>query len=405
MAKWLTVEEAWSRLQQAVPTSRPDIEAIPIADGLNRVLAETPCARINVPPADNSAMDGFALAVADLAGSEPTTLPISQRIPAGSASQPLAPGTAARIFTGSELPAGADTVVMQENCDYDTEQVTVNQHPEPGENVRRTGEDITLDKAIFQQGHRLRPQDLGLLAAAGIASVRVYRPLKVSLIATGDELVPPGQPLAPGQIYESNGPMIAALLTTMGCEVTIWRAPDDLETTKALLQQAAEGDAVITIGGVSVGEEDHVKSALNQLGETDFWKIGLKPGKPFLFGDINDKPLMGLPGNPVSAFVTLTLFCKPFLSALQGQPFATPRHWWVKSGFAVNRPNTRQQYLRAALAIDEQGETVANKLKSQSSAVQTSLCEADVLAVIPVEATIEKGQMIRVISLVELVNS
>ena len=407
---WLTVDEAWTRLQQAVPDSRPDVEQMPIHDSLGRVLAESPHSLINVPPADNSAMDGFAIGQAALADDTPITLPITQRIPAGTAPQPLTPSSAARIFTGSEIPPGADTVVMQENCDYDEAQVTINALPAIGNSIRQAGEDIAAHQPLLPAGHRLRPQDLGLLASAGIASVKVYRPLQVAVVVTGDELVTPGQALQAGQIYESNGPMLGALLSQMGCQVTHLQAPDDLDSTVALLRQAAQSDAIISVGGVSVGEEDHVKTALNQLGQTAFWKIGLKPGKPFVLGHLRDndgleKPLLGLPGNPVSAFVTFALFCRPFLNTLQGGVFQRPRHWWAKTGFAINKANARQQYLRARLAVDDNGEVIVQRNRSQSSAVQTSLCEADVLAVIPAETTLAAGDMIQVISLVELINT
>lgn len=403
MANWLSVAQAWTQLQQAVPAKRPAAESIPLTDALGRTLAETPVALINVPPAANSAMDGFALRCDDLQGTPFTVLPISQRIPAGSAPQPLTPGSAARIFTGSEIPPGADTVVMQENCRYDETQVKVEKLPERGANIRAVGEDITAGQPLLSAGHRLRPQDLGLLAAAGIDAVQVYLPLHVTVLVTGDELIPPGQPLEPGKIYESNSPMIAALLTTMGCRVEVLRAPDNLIATVKLLQQAANSDAVISIGGVSVGEEDHVKNALSQLGQTTFWKIGLKPGKPFLLGNIGNTPLLGLPGNPVSAFITFTLFCKPFLNALQGGAFSTPRHWLAKADFTLAKTNQRQQYFRAVLATGEKEEPVVKLLGSQSSAVQTSLCNADVLAVIPPDTLVEKGQLVEVISLHELV--
>lgn len=407
--RWLTVAEAWEKLQQSVPNTRPAVEPISLNKALGRTLAAAPSALINVPPADNSAMDGFALRYRDLPG----PLPISQRIPAGSAPQPLAPGSAARIFTGSEIPPGADTVVMQENCRYDETQVSVEKPPQQGANIRPSGEDIAADQPLLAAGHRLRPQDLGLLAAAGIASVQVYRPLRVTVLTTGDELIPPGQPLEPGKIYESNSPMIAALLTRMGFQTDVLRAPDDLSATVELLQQAANNDAIISIGGVSVGEEDHVKNALNQLGETAFWKIGLKPGKPFLLGAIHSSdmhssdipsttPLLGLPGNPVSAFITFALFCKPFLNALQGGTFTIPRHWRAKAGFQLDRPNPRQQYLRATLAMGENGHSSVKLLPGQSSAMQTSLCNAEVLAVIPPETRVEEGQEIAVISLTEL---
>ena len=395
---WLTVEEAWQQLAQVAPSAQLEVQQLPLNQAVGYTLASAPVSLINVPPADNSAMDGFAISLANCIVGESYT--ISQRIPAGTAPVELQAGTAARIFTGSEVPEGADTVVMQENADYDQQQVTFTRLPRLGENIRRKGEDIAIGQPLLPKGHQLRPQDIGLLAAAGVSEVEVQRKLSIALIATGDELVEPGQPLAPGKIYESNAPMLQALLEGLGYSATVLRCVDDPAQTRQILSNAADlHDVIITIGGVSVGEEDHVKDALQALGEINFWKIGLKPGKPFVLGNIADTPVMGLPGNPVSAFITCCLFCKPFLRAMQGGEFTTPRHWTAKAAFERNKPNARQQYLRGQMVNNE-----ATLLAKQSSAVMTSLCEADVLVVIPAEQTVEKGQPVQVLPLLELVN-
>ncbi|MGV6807368.1 MAG: molybdopterin molybdotransferase MoeA [bacterium] len=398
--KWLTVDEALLRLEAAVPEHRPAIETIPVDEAAGRTLTESPTSRINIPPADNSAMDGFAVRLADVKPGGP--LPVSQRIPAGVAPQPLQPGTAARIFTGAEIPPAADTVVMQENCSYDESTVTINQIGGIGDNIRKAGGDIRQGETLLQAGRYILSQDIGLLAAAGIAELNVFKRLKVSIIATGDELVKPGNPLPPGKIYESNAPMIAALLRGWGFEARSHHCPDDLQATQQLIDAATlEADLVITIGGVSVGEEDHVKTALAEKGELDFWKIGIKPGKPFAFGTVNDKPLLGLPGNTVSSWVTCALFCKPFARKLQGGEFCHPKTIAARAKFSIQKPYARQQYIRV-VCDRENGVWFASQFRTQSSSVITSLSRSDGLAVVPPDTVLEEGESVQVIPFSEL---
>ena len=407
MSNFLTVPEALTHLQQQV-SAITDIETVPLADAHNRVLAADQIAKVNVPPADNSAMDGFALNFADLI--EGGTLPVSQRIPAGQAPQPLQPGTAARIFTGSEIPANADTVVMQENCSYKegADSVTIHKAPSngAGDNVRPMGQDIRSGEVLLHKGQRLGAPELGLLASIGIAQVPVYRRLRVAVVSTGDELVEPGKELQAGQIYNSNRYLLAGLLQGLHAEVIdLGCAKDDPEAIEALLRRAAEeSDCVLTTGGVSVGEEDHVKPVLAKLGQQEFWKIAIKPGKPLAFGTVCNTPFFGLPGNPVSAFVTFVLFARPYLNALQGSDFCQPRRFTVKAGFEFQRPRKREEYLRANLEIVD-GHLTAIPLSNQSSGVLTSISRAEVLVVVPVGETVANGDKVEVITLDSLLSA
>ncbi|UTW44803.1 molybdopterin molybdotransferase MoeA [bacterium SCSIO 12696] len=410
MADWLTVEQALDHLRQQVkPVAETETVNLIAANG--RVLASDQIAVVNVPPADNSAMDGFAFAFADLqAGGElPVTLPVSQRIPAGLAPEPLEPGSAARIFTGSEIPPGADTVVMQENCTYSEEgdQVIVHRAPSKGagDNVRPCGQDIRSGEVLLKAGQRLRAPELGLLASVGIGVVPVYRRIKVAVVSTGDELVEPGDSLASGQIYNANRYLLAGLLQGLGAEVVdLGCAKDHPDSIEVLLRRAAsEADCVLSSGGVSVGEEDHVKSVLAKLGRQVFWKIAVKPGKPLAFGHICDTPFFGLPGNPVSACVTFALFTRPYLSAMQGAGFVQPRRFVAKAGFDVAKPRRREEYLRANLEVID-GQLTAVPLANQSSGVLTSISRSDVLAVVPIRKTIDRGADVKVIPIQGLLN-
>ncbi len=375
-----------------------DIETVPLMASMGRVLAADQVAQIDVPPADNSAMDGFAVRFDDLAPG--TTLAVSQRIPAGHKSVPLATGTAARIFTGAEMPAGADTVVMQENCDYDGQKVMVNKLPTGGrgDNVRPRGQDISCGSLLLAAGTVLGARELGVLASIGIANVEVLRRLKVAIVSTGDELVEPGQGLEKGQIYNSNRYLLTGLLQSMGAEVTdAGCAGDKPAAIEALLRKAAESaDCVISTGGVSVGDEDHVKAVLQSLGQLDFWKIAIKPGKPLAFGMLCGKPFFGLPGNPVSAFVTFTVLVNPFLGALQGRGFHETRQRRMTAGFSTSRPASRQAYLRAVVE-QRDGLDTAVLLPNQSSGALTSARSADVLAIVPAGQVVVKGEVIHVI--------
>ncbi|MFV2004500.1 MAG: gephyrin-like molybdotransferase Glp, partial [Gammaproteobacteria bacterium] len=314
----LSVDQAIEKILSQV-SAVEETEMVDILDALNRVLAEDLHSTINVPGYDNSAMDGYAVNSQDChtSGKE---LPVSQRIPAGQVGSKLEPGTAARIFTGAPIPAGADAVVMQEMCQQVDDTVIVNTVVKAGSNVRRAGEDIKSGSTVLSTGKRLRPQELGLLASVGLAEFKVKRKLKVATFFTGDEIVAPGQSLAPGQIYNSNRYTLRGLLQSTHCEIIdLGIVPDTLDATVDVLKRAAaSADLVITSGGVSVGEEDYVRIALEQLGELSMWRIAMKPGKPVAFGKVDNAIFIGLPGNPVSVFVTFLIFARAAILKMQG---------------------------------------------------------------------------------------
>lgn len=390
----LTVEQALQRLLEAArPTT--DIETIPLTAALGRVLAENQYSPVDVPPADNSAMDGFALRFCDCTPEGETTLPISQRIPAGTVPESLQPGSAARIFTGAEVPPGADTVVIQEQCQWDESTVCFS-GAKPQANIRPRGQDIEKGAIVLQQGRRLTPQDLGLLASVGIAQLPVYRRLRVAVLCTGDELVEPGEALIPGHIYNSNRYMLLGLLQALGFEcVDIGIVADDPEATEqALLKAAAKADCILSSGGVSVGEEDHVKACVDKLGSLDLWRIAIKPGKPLAYGHVRGVPFIGLPGNPVSVFVTFAIAARPYLLKSQGASDYSPLIIPVEAGF--NRPNSakRQEYLRVKLALDEQGRQRVELTGSQSSGVLSSVCRGDGLVIHKLGEAIAEGDQV-----------
>ena len=377
----LSYEEALDRLLAAA-TVVEETKAVPLMAARGRILAETQRSAIDVPPLDNSAMDGYALRCADIP--QPGTgLPVAQRIPAGSVGQALAAGTAARIFTGAPVPAGADAVVMQELCEHGAEgRVVVNHQPRLGENIRRAGEDIAAGAEILAAGTRLGAAELGLAASVGLATLPVRRRLRVALLSTGDELAEPGQPLAPGGIYNSNRYFLHALLEGLGCAVTdLGRVPDDLDATRRALQAAAEdGDLILSTGGVSVGEEDHVKAAIEQAGELNLWKIAIKPGKPLAFGKVKaaggtakQVDFIGLPGNPVSSFVTFLMLVRPFILKRMGAADWRPSLRRVMAASSWMKPDKRREFLRARLT--EEGK--AELFPHQGSGVLTSCAWAD----------------------------
>lgn len=385
----LTVDEAVARLLSRVEP-RAGIERRGPAEAFNRVLAEALVAPVAVPPADNSAMDGYAYRRADAAAAG-FVLPVSQRIPAGAAPAPLAPGSAARIFTGAEIPPGADTVAMQEDCVVAGEgahaTVTLPAGVPPGDNIRRRGEDIALGETVLAAGTRLRPQEMGLLASLGIGEVSLYRPLRVAVFSTGDELVEPGGVLGPGQIFNSNRATLAGLLAAWGMTmVDLGMVRDRPELIADRLREAATGaDLIVTSGGVSVGEEDHVKVVVSRLGSLDFWKIAIKPGKPLAFGEVLGVPFVGLPGNPASVFVTALVLLRPLLFRLQGCTGASPVPVAVPALFS-RRAGNRQEYLRARLA----GEGI-EIFPNQGSGVLSSACWGDGLAVQPPGQAVQPG--------------
>ncbi len=379
--------------------------AMPISDhetclaeaALGRVLAIPLVANVTVPPLDNAAMDGYALRFADW--SAEGWLPISQRIPAGTLGSELVPGTAARIFTGAPVPPGADCVVMQEDCEVDDGKVRLTATPKAGSHIRRAGEDIRAGQTVLEAGTRLGPAQLGVAASVGATELGVVRRLKAAVFFTGDEIVLPGQPLAPGRIYNSNRATLIALLTQMGIEVIdLGQVPDRLDATVATLERAAQAaDVVITSGGVSVGEEDHVKAAVEQLGRLSMWKVAMKPGKPLVYGRVGNADFLGLPGNPVSAFVVFCLFVRPFLLRRMGAESHPAAAFTVPAGFDWPKPGKRREFLRARLQ-----DGWAMLYPNQGSGVLTSLAWADGLVDIEAGASVMNGDSVRFIPLSEL---
>jgi len=375
----LTKQEA---LDLLLSEARPltETESIPTEQGLGRVLAGPVVSAIDVPGWDNSAMDGYAVRLADLA-TDPVRLRISQRIPAGCVGSPLEPLTAARIFTGAPVPPGADTVVIQEVCQREADWVLVpTNRIGPGANIRRAGEDIRAGAEAIPTGTRLAPQHLGLAASVGAAELLVYRRLRVALFSSGDELTLPGRPLAAGHIYNSNRFTLLGLLRGLGCTcIDLGQVPDTLEdTTEALEHGARSADLVLASAGVSVGEEDHVRPAVERLGRLDFWNLAIRPGKPLAFGRIGGTPFLGSPGNPVSLFATFCLFARPFILRQQGvRGDLTPRSHKVRAGFDWQRPDRRREFHRARLEPGPDGELEAVVHPSRSSGVLSSVTWAE----------------------------
>jgi molybdopterin molybdotransferase len=397
----LSVDEAVAiLLDQARPLL--DGERVPLGAAAGRILARDLLSPIDVPGFDNSAMDGYALHSRDMALARTSGLVISQRIPAGVQGKPLQPGSAARIFTGAPVPEGADTVLMQEFCRIEGERVYAEKTAEAGANIRPRGNDITAGNTILPAGTLLRAAQLGLAASVGIAEIEVRRRLRVAVFSTGDELVEPGRPLAPGHIYNSNHYLLNALLEAQGCKVVdLGSIADSLEATRAALSTAAAmADLVITSGGVSVGEEDHVKAALQSLGELTLWRVRMKPGKPLAFGRIGAVPFIGLPGNPVSVYVTFLLFARPYLQRLQGRGETTPKSWPVISGFDHQAKN-RCEYLRVRVSGDPLRGLTAEKYPRQGSDVLSSVAWADGLVEIPENAHVRPGDTLRYLPLSE----
>jgi molybdopterin molybdotransferase len=399
----LTVRAALDHLLGAV---RPvtDVETIATLAANGRVLATVQAATIDVPSADNTQMDGYAVRAADCT-SGAAVLRVAQRIPAGHVGQYLAPGTAARIFTGAMIPDGADAVVMQEQCDAGDGIVTVRHTPQPGEWIRRAGEDIRAGATILAAGTRLRAQELGLAASVGLATLPVVRRVRVAVFFTGDELTMPGEApggrLAPGAIYNSNRFTLRALLENLGCEITDYGiVPDTLDATRATLRLAAqEHDLIVTSGGVSVGEEDHIKPAVEAEGRLDMWQIAVKPGKPLAFGAVRDAFFLGLPGNPVSSFVTFLLFVRPFILRLQGiAGTVEPRAYTMRADFDWPKGDRRNEFLRAHI----NAEGGLDLFPNQGSGVLTSTVWGDGLIDNPPGQAIARGDLVRFISFADL---
>ena len=403
----MPVAEALQRLlASAAAHQQQPVRVLSLTDALGQVLAEPVCSAIDVPPWDNSAMDGYALAEADLAQAMADGLPVSQRITAGVAPAALQPGTCARIFTGAPLPAGANAVQMQENTELLTDgRVRLLEPVAAGDNVRRQAQDVVSGQPLLAAGIRLRPQDLGVIASVGIDQVGVRTPLRVAVVSTGDELVEPGQPLSPGQIYNSNRFTLMGLLTEAGCEVVLCETlRDKREATRETLQRAAEAaDLVITSGGVSVGEEDHVRAVLEESGSLSLWKMAIKPGKPVAFGAIGGTPVLGLPGNPGSVLVTFLMVGMPYIRKRQGRnpkPLSGER---IPADFTIDSPSIRREFVRARKESRGSGPVVA-AYPNQSSGILSSTCWADGLAVVPENSTVSPGDLLTYYSFAELLS-
>ena len=394
-------------LAHAAPLPGTDTIATFDADG--RVLAQDCTSALHVPPQDNSSMDGYAVRCADIPAPG-AVLPVSQRIAAGSAGEPLAPGAAARIFTGAPVPAGADAVLMQEDCEALPDaggglgQVRIQAVPQPGQWIRRAGEDITRGAVVLAAGTRLSPAELGLAASIGLHQLPVARRPRVALFSTGDELVMPGEvppeQMRPGAIYNSNRFFLRAMLLRLGCEVTDFGiVPDRRDATIAALRDASTAhDLILTSGGVSVGEEDHIKPAVESLGRLDLWQIAMKPGKPFAYGTVGGAHFMGLPGNPVSSFLTFALLVRPFVLRLQGVQDVAPKSIAATARFDWPKADKRREFLRVRRHPEGGLELFAN----QSSGVLTSAAWGDGVVDNPAGQTIAAGDTVQYIAFSEL---
>jgi molybdopterin molybdotransferase len=386
-------------LAALIARARPVAEAEDVAtiEAAGRVLAREQRSTLDVPPMDNTQMDGYAVRVADLGGPAPR-LRVAQRIAAGHVGVPLEPGTAARIFTGATIPPGADAVVMQEQVEVDGDHFVLRHVPAEGEWIRRRGEDIAAGSVILAAGTKLGAQATGLAASVGVPSLTVLRRVRVACFFTGDELVMPGEPLPAGAIYNSNRFVLGAMLRALGCSVNdLGIVPDSLAATREALRVAArDNDLILTSGGVSVGEEDHVKPAVEAEGEIDLWQIAMKPGKPLAYGRVRRASgefahFIGLPGNPVSSFVTFAMLARPFILRLQGVGEIEPRAYALRADFDWPRPDRRREFLRAR--VNAHGGL--DLFPHQGSGVLTSTVWADGLVDNPPQQPIARGDTVR----------
>jgi len=392
----LTADEALAILHRRIRpvTGREDIA---LADGLGRVLAADVTAGTDVPAFDNAAVDGFALRAADLAADGPTTLQVAGRAAAGHPEQrPLAAGEAVRIFTGAMLPAGADTVVMQEDVDARDGRVVVPAGLSEGANRRRAGEDSRAGAVVLQTGRRLRPQDLALAASVGCTRLPVYERLRVAVFSTGDELREPGDTLPPGAVHDANRYMLLALLQSLGAVASdLGILPDDREVVQTALAEAAgTHQLLLTSGGVSTGEEDHVRAAVEALGQLHFWRLAIKPGRPLALGQVGGTAFVGLPGNPVAVMVCFLRFARPLVLGLGGASAPPPRYYRVPAGFDLKKKPGRREWLRARL-VDGTDGPVAERFARQGSGIISSLVGSDGLVEIAEEVTqVNQGDVI-----------
>lgn len=388
----LSVDEAQQKIVADIQ-ALTDTEYLSLNKAHGRVVAKDVLSSIDIPPQDNSAMDGYAVRSEEVAD-KTVCLSVSQRIAAGDVPKALKPGTIARIFTGALIPEGADAVVIQENTEIHEKgkQVYMLVPAKPGDNIRPQAQDISRNQQVVTKGTRLTPRHLALLASIGVAKVPVFRQLNVAILSTGSELTEPGKTLKPGQIYNSNRAMLQSYCEQLGYHVTdLGIIKDNYKTIRSALMHASQvADVIISSGGVSVGEEDHIKPAVEELGSIDLWKVKMKPGKPVTIGEVRDRPFIGLPGNPVSSFVVFQLFGKPMLAALQGATDQVTRQFPVIAGFS-KKEVTREEYIRVKLEINSRGKLVAKLFPNQSSGVLSSLVWADGLLKQPIGSQVKKG--------------
>jgi molybdopterin molybdotransferase len=393
----MTTAEALEHLTGRVSRVTAD-ETVPLAAALGRILAEDLTAPQDVPPHDNSAVDGYAVHFDDLDPEAETRLPVRGRAAAGHPlAGPAERGTALRIFTGAPMPEGPDTVMMQEDCLLEGDEVAIAPGIRRGANRRAQGEDIRAGSRVLARGQRLRAQDLGQAAAVGRTSLAVSQPLRVALFSTGDELREPGAPLGPGCLYDSNRVTVSALLQGLGCEVAdLGILKDEAETIRGALEAAAEGhDLIVTSGGVSVGEEDHVKQAVDALGRIHFWRLAIKPGRPIALGQVGRVPLVGLPGNPVAVVVTFVNLVRPMILKLMGGSELVPHHFRVRAAFDHKKKKDRREWVRARLEADGEGGWQAIKFPREGAGILSSLVESDGLVELPEEMTyLEAGSLV-----------
>jgi len=371
-------------------------ETLQTDQALGRYLATDVSSPIDVPPAANSEMDGYAYNGHDPSIAAGGIYDISDRIPAGAVGKPLVPGTLTRIFTGAHLPEGANTVVMQEDTSTVNGKVQIDELPKPGQHVRPQGQDIGTGDVILQRGRRLQPEDLGLVASVGLQTIEVYKPLTIAIVSTGDELVEPGDSLAPGQIYNSNRYVLSGLLRSLGMQVLdLGIAKDSAVATHDALQRGAEeSDCILCSGGVSVGEEDYVKAVVEEMGSLDVWRLAIKPGKPLAYGQVMGTPFFGLPGNPVSVYVTFQIVARPFLIAMQGGDSPRTPYYYGIADFEAQAGN-RREYLRVRIGPNDKGEVILSKFANQGSGVLSSVTWADGLAEVEIGQQIRPGDRLK----------
>lgn len=391
------VDQALGQLLAQITPSK-ETELVPLDQAIGRVIAEPVASTVNIPPADNSAMDGYAMKAED--AKDGVVLTQVGAVYAGHPyTGPVAAGQCVRIMTGAPLPADVDTVIMQENTQADGEQITIVQGAKPGNAVRKAGEDITKGHAVFEPGRRLRASDIGLLASVGCAEVCVYKKIKIALISTGDELKQPGEVLADGQFYESNGPTLKAALSKIAVDVIDFGIiADDLdELTRVFSEADQQADVVITSGGVSVGDADYTKVVLEKLGKISFWKLAIKPGKPFAFGLLSNSYFIGLPGNPVSALVTLHQLAMPMLRKLSGADAETPARFAAVTTKMLKKSPGRTDFQRGVYSVNSEGQIEVTSTGAQGSGILSSMSAANCYIILEQErGRVEAGETVTI---------